>query len=430
MHKQYHCPATSTLLCTHDCLQLLHSYQAAILQHPARCASCISAPHGSPVHVHPPCQDWLHTGSTTRLCAARHPSFRMERKPESEEKYDSVPLLGSRPAWLWPGSLVGSASSKPCTGVNASDVVSPDVCSPDVVDAPPYALAFLAAFALSFIFCCLATMRSRPLPSLPSMPSPTTSSPSMYSSSTWLKLTRLAALRMSVRPYRSFILRSRTPPLRLRPSPSSGLGRGLTCLAGGGSCHFSILRRMSSRMRCPCCPLGSWPYASTRASSVHLAATRRAALTRSEGGVCWMTWQWLMKPWCGCSVAVEKPARFFFLAPSTCTLHAGMRDSACRPPARPMSLAAISDPTMSDRLGAMDDMRDSTNDRMSRLSSSSWKAMVQPSSAFCRFSSLRGLPVVVVPVTVTTMTVAAGRMSSRLTRVRSISLAMRCTTRA
>eukprot|EP00983_Pelagomonas_calceolata_P037072 1136170-Pelagomonas_calceolata.AAC.8 len=31
--------------------------------------------------------------------------------------------------------------------------------------------------------------------------------------------------------------------------------------------------------------VGSWPYASTRASRVHLAATSRAALMRNEGGV-------------------------------------------------------------------------------------------------------------------------------------------------
>lgn len=42
-----------------------------------------------------------------------------------------------------------------------------------------------------------------------------------------------------VSPYRSFIFRYRLPPLRLRAS-ASGRGSGLTILAGGGSCHFSI----------------------------------------------------------------------------------------------------------------------------------------------------------------------------------------------
>ena len=34
--------------------------------------------------------------------------------------------------------------------------------------------------------------------------------------------------------------------------------------------------------------VGSCPYASTRASRVHLPATRRTARVRSAGGVCWM----------------------------------------------------------------------------------------------------------------------------------------------
>jgi hypothetical protein len=50
------------------------------------------------------------------------------------------------------------------------------------------------------------------------------------------------------------------------------------------------------------------------------------------------------------------------LTPSlTCTLHAGIFESATSPPATPMSLAATSDPTTSERLGAMLDILDSTN---------------------------------------------------------------------
>lgn len=59
------------------------------------------------------------------------------------------------------------------------------------------------------------------------------------------------------------------------------------------------------------------PYASTRASSVHFAPTRRAALGRRLGGVCWMMSLAKMNPWCGCAVVLEKPARFLRLAPST-----------------------------------------------------------------------------------------------------------------
>jgi len=57
-----------------------------------------------------------------------------------------------------------------------------------------------------------------------------------------------------------------------------------------------------------------------------------------------------------------------FLPTSSClrtrTLQAGIRDNKCNPPARPMSFAAISDPTMRDRLGAMEAMRDSTKVRI------------------------------------------------------------------
>lgn len=64
--------------------------------------------------------------------------------------------------------------------------------------------------------------------------------------------------------------------------------------------------------------VGSSPYASMRASRVHLAPTRRAALGRSAGGVSWMMSQPHMKPWCACAVAVENPANAFLFAPSTC----------------------------------------------------------------------------------------------------------------
>lgn len=73
----------------------------------------------------------------------------------------------------------------------------------------------------------------------------------------------------------------------------------MTVLAGGGSCHFSIFAVMSVRNAWPCEPEGSCPYASTRASSVHLAATSRPALLRSEGGVAWMMEHCEIKP---CSV--------------------------------------------------------------------------------------------------------------------------------
>ncbi len=96
----------------------------------------------------------------------------MERKPPIDEKYDSVPLLSPTSGSFWPPIFVGSISSKPWTGVKASVEVMP-------LTGPPARFwfcraTFLAVFADSFIFCSLATMRSRPEPSLPSTPSPMT----------------------------------------------------------------------------------------------------------------------------------------------------------------------------------------------------------------------------------------------------------------
>lgn len=88
------------------------------------------------------------------------------------------------------------------------------------------------------------------------------------------KLMRLACFRISVSPSRSFILRylgtgqgvswegaslfpSHSVPARLVPGrhlrpplflrcPSRGAGSGFTCFTGGGSCHLSNLRSISS----------------------------------------------------------------------------------------------------------------------------------------------------------------------------------------
>uniref|UniRef100_A0A6B0U2V0 Uncharacterized protein n=1 Tax=Ixodes ricinus TaxID=34613 RepID=A0A6B0U2V0_IXORI len=64
-----------------------------------------------------------------------------------------------------------------------------------------------------------------------------------------------------------------------------GWGRGLTCLAGGGSCSLSSFRSTSSRRDRPTVPSwDSWKL-STRAASTHLAARRRAPLRRRSAGV-------------------------------------------------------------------------------------------------------------------------------------------------
>jgi hypothetical protein len=68
---------------------------------------------------------------------------------------------------------------------------------------------------------------------------------------------------------------------------------------------------------------GSSPYASFRASSVALEAISRTAFGRSDGGVCVMMAQLLMKPWCGCAVVELKPASVLRLAPRTWGNRAG-----------------------------------------------------------------------------------------------------------
>ena len=148
---------------------------------------------------------------------------------------------------------------------------------------------------------------------VPSVPKPSPSYP--ISSSATLKLTLFAAFLMSLAPNLSFQARARLPPLRFFTSPP-GIARGLAVLAGGGSCHFSIFLTISSCMLRPVDPLGSSPKASTRAISVHLPATKRAARMRSGGGVLrWMMSHWLMKPTCKSpaltAVALDMPAADF-----------------------------------------------------------------------------------------------------------------------
>ncbi len=84
------------------------------------------------------------------------------------------------------------------------------------------------------------------------------------------------------------------------------------------SCNETHGGQRRAFMAAPAAPLGSCAYASTRASSAHLPATRRTARGRSAGGVPSTTSQPDTKPWCGCVLAAEKPASAFFFAPSTC----------------------------------------------------------------------------------------------------------------
>mmetsp|Transcript_13203 Transcript_13203/g.45659 ORF Transcript_13203/g.45659 Transcript_13203/m.45659 type:complete len:318 (+) Transcript_13203:1459-2412(+) len=316
-------------------------------------------------------------------------------------------------------------------GVNASEELSPDAAPA----LEPYFFCWAAFCPATFMALdCAAAILTRPLdpPPPPSCPMPSPVSP--ISSSASLKPTRFAALRMSVMPYFSFILRKRFPPLRFL-GPMSGAGRGLMIFAGGGSCHAAIFLRTSASIASPAEPSGLCLKLSTRAMSVHLAPTRRAALGRSAGGVSfWSTSHWNMNPACSSPARTAAdaliPPSCRLRAPSTWTLHAGIWLRGCSPPATPMSLAAISVPTTRLRLGAMAPMRLSTKRSTRERLSSRSSAASHASTVRARHSSLSGSPLVVDAVTVTTMIAVLGRMPSRFTDMRSISLPMWRTTRA
>ena len=71
-----------------------------------------------------------------------------------------------------------------------------------------------------------------------------------------------------------------------------------------------------------------------------------------------------MKPACKSPArtadALDMPAVAFFLDPKTWTLQAGIFDRACKPPAMPMSCAAMSLPNTALKFGAVSAMRVAT----------------------------------------------------------------------
>mmetsp|Transcript_29530 Transcript_29530/g.47479 ORF Transcript_29530/g.47479 Transcript_29530/m.47479 type:complete len:323 (-) Transcript_29530:347-1315(-) len=306
--------------------------------------------------------------------------------------------------------------------------------------APPLA-PYFANVCWSFLpnrsLVALAATLSLPLAAaapadVPRVPMPSPVNPN--SSSATLNPTRFADFLISLFPKRSFIARWRLPPRLFFASPP-GMGRGLLVLAGGGSCHFSIFWSTSACILRPISPVGSCPNASTRAMSVHLPPTSRAARVRRGGGVLrWMVSHWKINPACRSpaltAAALEKPAVVFRLAPSTCTLHAGILDSATNPPATPMSRAATSGPSTAERFGAVRSMRSSTRVTSLRLSASSCMARSHAAKVVSRSSGDSGWPFVVEPVTDTTMIVAEGSTPSSSTNVMSISLPIALMTRA
>ena len=127
------------------------------------------------------------------------------------------------------------------------------------------------------------------------------------------------------------------PARFLRLAPSTWRRRGSVCVCGGWGggggvqpCRVGSVREKATRVAClPACQLlhGMFP---SRLFHNHLPACILLAPDDR-----------LPYP------AVPPPA------PHTCTLHAGILDRLTRPPATPISCAAISVPTAADRLGAM-----------------------------------------------------------------------------
>ncbi len=71
-----------------------------------------------------------------------------------------------------------------------------------------------------------------------------------------------------------------------------------------------------------------------------------------------------MAPACGIAVVDENPPRTFFLAPNNNILQEGIFVKLVNPPAIPINLAAVDAPTITDRFGAINVIRDSTYDNI------------------------------------------------------------------
>ena len=87
-------------------------------------------------------------------------------------------------------------------------------------------------------------------------------------------------------------------------------------------------------------------------------------------------------------------------------LFAGILDSLVRPPAAPINLAAMFEPTMAERFGAMKAIRDSTYSKILAFFSARSMAISQEEVTMSSSSLVRFLPWVVEAVTDTTMMVA------------------------
>ena len=81
-----------------------------------------------------------------------------------------------------------------------------------------------------------------------------------------------------------------------------------------------------------------------------------------------------MAPACGIAAVDENPLRTFLCAPNNKILHDGIFVKLVNPPAMPINLAAVDAPTIIDKFGAINVIRDSTYDKIVCLFSLNFNA--------------------------------------------------------
>mmetsp|Transcript_28052 Transcript_28052/g.90436 ORF Transcript_28052/g.90436 Transcript_28052/m.90436 type:complete len:269 (+) Transcript_28052:395-1201(+) len=267
---------------------------------------------------------------------------------------------------------------------------------------------------------------------------PMASSPySLAVSSSWKKARLFTRLRMSVTFVFSLAFRTRFPPRFFFPTFASGAGRALTFWALGGSQSFSIFDLMSSTKPDATSSADAFlsssfeEKASTRAARETLAATILRTFLRKGAGAAWTRSAKYKIPVWGIWATRPKPARSLLLSwPRATRLHAGTLANFSRPPAMPTSIAARDAPTSLEMFGARLVICASKKSKIWNLSFSNENISRHARRHARNCPSVKAFPVVVDPVTLTTMTCVGGRTSFKSTCVMSISFFISSTTRA
>mmetsp|Transcript_39050 Transcript_39050/g.75738 ORF Transcript_39050/g.75738 Transcript_39050/m.75738 type:complete len:292 (+) Transcript_39050:37-912(+) len=244
-------------------------------------------------------------------------------------------------------------SSIPCTGVIAKLDCVPDTFLVVLPGTIRLSCAFVLRANLFFNFWLSSTFtRSCPVPETPIIPKscPVYSSVICAFPNTILFFCFIS----SVIFIRSRCFLYRFPPRLLR-GLSMGTGRAFFALGGGGSCHFSIFLTICSRSFTPSALL-LWlvvMYESILAARAHLAARSLIARCFKSIGVVNIISVSARMPWCMLAAEFANPPRMLRFTPKTCMLHDGISDSSFNPPATPKILAAISEPMIAVKFGAM-----------------------------------------------------------------------------